>query len=62
MFSGKRLGVDSAWEAYKSVLNLYKTAIRKAKRLDWIRFCNKIESTSEASRLRKIFRKSIQTL
>ena len=49
--NAKRLGVDSAWEVYNSVLNVYKTAIRKAKRLDWIRFCNEIESTSEASRL-----------
>ena len=50
--------MDSAWEAYKSVLNVHKTAIRKAKRLDWIRFCNEIESTSEASHLRKIISKT----
>ena len=50
--------VDSAWEAYKSDLDVYKSAIRKAKRFDWIRFCNEIDSTSEASRLRKILSKA----
>ena len=56
--NAKRLDGDSAWEAYKSILNMYKTAIRKAKRLDWTRFCSEIESTSDASRLRKILSKT----
>ena len=37
---------------------MYNTAIRKDKRLNWIRFSNEIESTSGASRLRKILSKT----
>ena len=36
----------------------YKKALRKAKRIKWALFCSEIESTTEASRLKKILAKT----
>ena len=43
---------------YKAVLSTYKKAIRKAKRVKWAPSCSEIESTTEASRLRKTLAKT----
>lgn len=46
-----------AWAAYKSSFNTFKSATRKAKRDSWQSFCEEIEGTNEASRLRKMLSK-----
>lgn len=45
------------WSGYKDSVRSFKKAIRLAKRTSWRKFCESIESTTEASRLRKIMSK-----
>ena len=59
--SAKRIDDDTSWELYKTKLRVYKNEIRKTKRKEWANFCSNIESTSEASRLRKILSKTKTT-
>ena len=47
-----------SWQNYKVVLSTYKKTIRKAKRVKLALFCSEMESTREASRLRKILAKT----
>jgi len=55
-------GSESSWNLYHTKLSLYKKEIRIAKRRAWANFCSSIESTAEASRLRRILAKAPATI
>lgn len=46
------------WTTYSETLTEYNRALRKAKRDSWRRFCEDVESVSEAARLQKIMAKN----
>lgn len=50
-------GMDSDWSAYRSTLNSYTTDVRKSKENSWHQFCESINDTNEAARLRKVISK-----
>ena len=49
--------LQSDWDTYKENLRKFKIEVRKCKRRSWRSFCEKIESISECSRLRRILSK-----
>uniref|UniRef100_UPI002FDC4D76 hypothetical protein n=1 Tax=Streptomyces sp. IBSBF 2390 TaxID=2903533 RepID=UPI002FDC4D76 len=49
---------DGTWDVYKSLVNDYNKARKKAKTEGWKKFCEDIESTKDAARLRKVLSKS----
>jgi len=53
---------ESSWNLYHTKLSLYKKEIRISKRRAWANFCRSIESTAEASRLRRILAKAPATI
>jgi len=58
----KALKTDQARLSYKAKLALYSKKFRRTKRSSWRKFCSDIESTSEASCLRKVLFQSIFSL
>jgi len=52
----------STWNLYHTKLSLYKKEIKISKQRAWANFCSSIESTAEASRLRRILAKSPATI
>nr|XP_044249376.1 uncharacterized protein LOC123002812 [Drosophila takahashii] len=53
---------EASWNTYHTKLSQYKKEIRISKRREWANFCSSIESTAEASRLRRILAKSPATV
>jgi len=53
---------ESSWNLYHTKLSLYKKEIRISKQRAWANFCSSIESTAEASRLRRIVAKAPATI
>lgn len=49
---------DGNWTAYKSLVNKYNKARKEAKSSEWKKFCEDVESTKDAARLRKILSKT----
>jgi len=58
----KFLDSEQSSSDYKTSLETYKKATRRAKRISWHTFCSEIESSSVAARLRKILSKTNPTL
>lgn len=58
----KLLRDEREWDLYYEKLKIYKKEVRKTKRSSWRTFCGEIETTVEASRLRKILTKSTQSI
>ncbi|XP_037809859.1 uncharacterized protein LOC119602420 [Lucilia sericata] len=46
-----------SWDDYRQSFNTFKRETRRAKKESWKRFCEELESTTEASRLRKVLSK-----
>ena len=48
---------DTRWEQYTTAKNMYKSAIRAAKRQSWRAFCESVEGPCASSRLYRVLRK-----
>ncbi|XP_065368840.1 uncharacterized protein LOC135961270 [Calliphora vicina] len=46
-----------SWDDYRQSFNTFKRETRRAKKESWERFCEELENTTEASRLRKVLSK-----
>ncbi|MCP3666940.1 MAG: hypothetical protein GY696_31350 [Gammaproteobacteria bacterium] len=47
-------GAQDAWNDYRDCLRQYKRDIKNKKTMAWRKFCSEVESTPEASRMRKL--------
>lgn len=52
--AAKDSGDEGDWSRYKESLRSFKRSIRLAKRTSWRNFCESIEGSAEASRLRRV--------
>lgn len=52
---------DEDWENYRLSFNAFKRETRRAKRESWHSFCEELEGTTEAARLRKVLSKDPST-
>lgn len=55
-------GADSEWSIYRSALNSYNREIKESKKNSWHQFCESINDTNEAARLRKVLSKDKTTI
>ncbi|XP_049315737.1 uncharacterized protein LOC125779142 [Bactrocera dorsalis] len=53
-----RSGLPDDWVLYKTGLSIYKSELRRAKRISWKSFCEKVEGFHESSRFRRILAKN----